>query len=241
MTRTDNALRDVLDAMLADVELLIRLHGQELDREVLNSLAAAPARSWFALSLDRSDADTGFDLLDEFFKEGENLARQQELLAVEYADFYLTFGKRVAPNESYWLTEDHIERQDPMFVVRDWYAHYGLQARNWRMLADDHLVSELSFVAALLKDGREHALLDAGRFLDKHLLLWSHDFFAGVASRADTRFYAGLAVVSEVLLQTIRDTLAELTGESRIAVPLAKIASVEDDETTFAPGAAPGW
>ena len=34
-------------------------------------------------------------------------------LWVDYADIYLTFGKRIAPNESYWLTDDHIERQAP--------------------------------------------------------------------------------------------------------------------------------
>lgn len=241
MTRTDNVLRDVLEAMLADVEVLIRLHGQELNLDVLTSLASAPAQSWFAMALHRNDAEAGLELLDAFFKTDTDLAQQQELLAVEYADLYLTFGKRIAPNESYWRTEDHIERQEPMFAVRDWYAHYGLRAPNWRKVADDHLMSELFFVAALLKDGRDHALLDAGRFLDRHLLMWSHDFFAGMASRAESRFYAGLALVSEAVLQTIRDTLAELTGEARTVFAAATIPSVDDGETVFAPGAAPGW
>lgn len=233
-----NLLRD---AALADVELLVRLHDREPDQKLLLNLARAPAQSWWALSLTSSEAAAGFSLLDDYFAQDPMDKTEVELLAVEYADIYLTFGKRVAPNESYWRTEDRIERQEPMFAVRDWYAHYGLTVPDWRIRADDHLVNELSFVAALLRDGRDHALLDAGRFLDRHLLVWSHDFFAGVVERAESAYFAGLALVSDEALKAIRQALVGLTGESPKIAEAATIKSADAAAQPFIPGLTPSW
>lgn len=241
MADSTNALRQFLDGLASDIELLMRLHGAELDETLLKALGQTPAANWFSVGLQGDDATTGLALLDTAI--GGTAAPQAEVdrLAAEFADIYLTFGKRVAPDESYWLTEDHIERQEPMFAVRDWYAHYGVRAADWRKLADDHLVNELSFIATLLRHGREHALLDAGRFMDRHLLRWSQEFFAGVAERTEAQFYAGLALVSQALLLAVRQHLEHLTGEARQVQAAQPAAPASAADAPFVPGVQPGW
>lgn len=235
--------RILLDAAAADLTLLCWLHDRELDREFLLRLAACPARDWFNISLAGEEAATGFDLLDRFLAGPEMGSHQQlDELAADYADLYLTFGKRIAPNESYWLTDDHIERQEPMFDVRDWYAHYGLRADDWRQRADDHLVHQMAFVAELLRRATAHSLLDAGRFLDRHLLRWARDFLGGQATRATTEFYAGLGLVTVASIDEIRNLLENVTGEARKVHEIAPLAAATTvTEGPFIPGTAPSW
>lgn len=241
-----HAADPVLALGAADLRLLCKLHDREPEEPALSQLAGEEVRHWFGLKLPEDNAGPGFNLLSLALSDyGAHPQRRVafiENLAADYADLYLTFGKRLSPNESYWLTEDHIERQAPMFDVRGWYAHYHLEAPNWRMRPDDHLVHEMEFVAALLEDGRASALRDAGRFLDQHLLRWSRDFLGGVAQRASTPFYAGLALVTEAALQTIRMVLEEVTGEPRcvLASPSAEQPAMEADTAPEA-GLQPSW
>lgn len=240
---TTDETRTILDAATADLTLLCWLHDREPDRDLLLQLAACPARDWFGLALTGEEAETGFDLLDQFLSGPECASeRQLDELAADFADLYLTFGKRLAPNESYWLTDDHIERQEPMFDVREWYAHYGLKAENWRQRSDDHLVHQLAFVAELLRRSSPNALLDAGRFLDRHLLRWAKDFLGGQAARSATAFYAGLGLVTLAGIERIRNLLENLTGEPR--KEYQAVSGVPDSvaaEGPFVPGSAPSW
>lgn len=230
----------ILAGAAADLRMAALLHDREIDKETAGQLATTPAVNWLNLALIGEDAEAGFKLIDGYWAEagGVNETTLDEL-AADYADIYLTFGKRVAPNESYWLTIDHIERQEPMFNVRTWYEHYGLGAQDWRKRADDHLVHEMEFVALLLEQGSTSAWLDAGRFLDQHLLRWSPDFFAGAAKGASTAFYAGVAIVSHCLLLNIRSLLETVTGEARRKVDAA--VAEEADTAPFIPGAAESW
>lgn len=232
--------KQVLSAAADDLLLLARLHDSEPGMEMLQDLSSAPARDWFALQVKGDGMEQGLRLLDEGLSDLSAL-RVDELW-VDYADLYLTFGKRVAPNESYWLTDDHIERQTPMFEVRDWYAHYALQAPDWRKRPDDHLVHEIQFVASLLKTAEAIAVRDAGRFMDQHLLLWSKDFLGGAAQRASTAFYAGLALVTEAMLLSLRALVEGITGEprqERAAAPAQ--AAAASAERPFVPGTEPSW
>ena len=231
--------RQVLAAAADDLAVLARLHDSEPDMEMLQSLAAAPAGDWFALQVKGDGMEQGLRLLDDGLSDlSPNCV---DALWVDYADLYLTFGKRVAPNESYWLTDDHIERQGPMFEVRNWYAHYGLTAPDWRKRADDHLVHELEFVSTLLRDAGGTAVRDAGRFLDQHLLLWSKDFLGGVAQRANTAFYSGLALVTEAVLLSVRALLEGVTGEPRQERIAVNAEEVTETERPFMPGVEPSW
>jgi TorA maturation chaperone TorD len=230
--------KQVLAAAAEDLLLLARLHDSEPGMEILQSLSATPARDWFALQVKGEGMEQGLGLLDEGLSDLSPI-RVDELW-VDYADIYLTFGKRIAPNESYWLTDDHIERQEPMFEVRDWYAHYALQAPDWRKRPDDHLVHELQFVASLLKTGEGHAVRDAGRFMDQHLLRWSKDFLGGAATRANTAFYAGLALATEAILLSLRALVEGVSGEPRQEIGLG-IPAAADAERPFIPGVEPSW
>ena len=231
--------RQVLAAAADDLAALARLHDSEPDMEMLQNLSTAPSRDWFALQVKGDGMEQGLRLLDDCLSDlSPNCV---DALWVDYADLYLTFGKRVAPNESYWLTDDHIERQSPMFEVRNWYAHYGLTAPDWRKRADDHLVHELEFVSALLRNAGGTAVRDAGRFLDQHLLLWSKDFLGGVAQRANTAFYSGLALVTEAVLLSVRAVLEGITGEPRQERAVVKAESITETDRPFVPGVEPSW
>lgn len=238
--------REALKAIADDLAFLARLHDRELDRDTLDRLATAPPASWFSLSLASEEARVGFELLTGFLADYDARpdGRQAlvEALAADYADLYLTFGKRLSPTESFWLTEDHIERQEPMFEVRRWYHHHGLSARDWRKRPDDHLVHQLEFAAHLLVEADPIQVKDAGRFLDRHLLRWSKSFLGGMARQAATPFYAGLGLVTEAALEAVRTVLEEITGEPRtLADQLPENRGNEAAEAAFLPGQAPNW
>lgn len=230
---------------------LIRLHDREADAAVLTGL-------W----------QSGFaDLLAEVVTDEDSLAAVQgfgqvlaglprpvpqailDELAVDFADGYLNHGFRAAPSGSVWMTEDHLERQEPMFAVRDWYAHYGLSVPDWRLRSDDHLVHELQFVSHLLRMGTEDALLDAAVFLDAHVLPWVPDFCLRIAVRARHPFHAGAALVTRAALQSLRADLTAATGRDPQVLPhawaieesRAERQSRADDESPFVPGIGESW
>lgn len=238
---------NILAVCAADLRLLCRLHDREPDAGLLASLIDDDPHHWFGLRLSGAGADTGLALLQDFLLEYATAsatakAATAEDLAAEYAELYLTFGKRLSPTESFWLTEDHMERQEPMFAVRDWYTHYGVAASDWRVRADDHLVNEMEFVALLLADGRLSAVRDAGRFLDRHLLRWSREFLGGIARRAASPYFAGVALVTEAALQMVRDIVEQVSGEARQSAAEASAGNAAKlSEAPFVPGLEPGW
>jgi TorA maturation chaperone TorD len=204
-----------------DLMLLARLHAQEPGAELLAALRRQPLEQLFALRLDAAALAAPHRVLATYLdslSEPVDVATCDDL-AADFAALYLTGARRLSPSESYWLSDDHLERQQPMFAVRGWYQHYALQAGDWRRLPDDHIVLQLQFVAALLRDGRRAALRDAARFLDAHLLVWAPDFCAALAARAGSAFYAGLAPLTLACLDTLRELLQLATGVERTAPP----------------------
>lgn len=232
--------------------LVIRLHDHEADAELIAQLRALEAPVLFAAVLDgRDDAATA----DAF---GVALARlgtppgsdELDEMAADYADLYLTHGYRIAPTGSVWMTDDHLERQEPMFEVRDWYDHYGLKVADWRIRSDDHLVYEMQFLRHLLGIGTPDALGDAAEFMDLHLMGWLPDFCALGAVRARTPFHATAVAVTRPLLECLRDWLTEATGVApdirangyaRALDAAARQAAVAEVERPFMPGMAPSW
>lgn len=230
-------------AASADLALLCRLHDREPTPDLLLRLKATPPEQWFCLNLAGEDARAGFLLMTDYFATvtPDQAAAMADDLAVHYADLYLTFTQRIAPNESHWLTEDHLERQQPMFEVREWYAHYGLEASDWRNRADDHLVHEMEFVGALLRHNTQAALVDAGKFMDRHLLVWSKMFLGGMANKSESPFYAALALLTEATLQATREFIAAATGAPRETFVPKLSTQTQDDTAPYVPGTAPGW
>jgi TorA maturation chaperone TorD len=147
------------------------------------------------------------------------------------------------------MTEDHLERQEPMFEVRDFFAHYGLDVPDWRLRSDDHIVHELQFVEHLLRLGTLPALQDAAIFLDRHLLPWLPDYCGRIATRARQPFLAGVALVTRAMLLALRDDLARITGIAVDILPhawategaRAEKQARADEDAPFVPGVAESW
>ncbi len=202
-----------------DLALLARLHGRELDEDLLAALMNGSFADFFALlpedGMGREACeviDRGWQVLDE-----GNTARLHDRLAADFAALYLTHRHRISPDESVWLDEDGLVRQKPMLEVREWYARFGVAAPDWRKVPDDNIALQLAFVSHLMtacgEDGGWSASLeDATHFLDEHLLLWLYDFAAAAASRCHTPFYAGLAVFTSTWMRAFRELLERLTG-----------------------------
>jgi TorA maturation chaperone TorD len=180
-----------------DLRALAWLHERERAPQVLAELYAngfpatltlvAPDDPWRRGMAAALEALTGAHGGDE---TSAILASSEDELAADYAAIYLTYALRASPNESVWRDQDHLMLQEPTFAVRAFYRRHGLQAADWRQRADDHLVTELEFIALLLEQG-EHK--EAARFLKTHLLTWLPEFAARVTQRAATPFYAALA------------------------------------------------
>ncbi|OYX43949.1 MAG: hypothetical protein B7Z02_07140 [Rhodobacterales bacterium 32-67-9] len=231
--------------------VVIRLHDREADADLIEGLRGADYPTLVAALLDgRPDQAVA----EGFAEVLAGMPRQVppavlDELAADFADSYLTHGFRAAPTGSVWLTEDHLERQKPMFDVREWYAHYGLSVPDWRLRSDDHIVHEMQFVVHLLTLGSPDALTDAAAFMDAHLLPWVPDFCLRIADHARQPFHAGAALVTRALLSALRAELTAATGRPENVLPHAWAVQSErterqaeaDRESPFVPGLAESW
>ena len=245
-------LGDYCECVAEDLVQLATLHHAEADTALIRSLK----QSAFPLSL-------GMKLQSEFGREALLLMEKAltglpdpldehegDELAADFAGIYLTHAYRASPNESVWVDEEHLARQQSMFEVRAYYARYGLRAANWRERADDHLVLQLQFLAHLF--GLEHpegVLCTVTRFMDEHLLRWLMPFAERVAERCSTPFYAGINLLTAIYCEELRDLLAEILETPRPAPKEieARMQRAGMDRTPaipmqFVPGAAgPSW
>lgn len=239
--------REALQAVCDALAILIRLHDREADQELIVGLKSIRAGALFAALLGGRTGRQAAGLLQSALDALPDTADAGllDLLAVDYAEIYLTNGLRIAPDASVWLTEDGLERQEPMFEVRDWYAHYGITVPDWRLRSDDHVVHELQFVAFLLGLGRLDAARDAARFLDRCVLPWVPEMGRRMAARAETQLYAATGMLTAELLDGLRGQLVAITGEvpkprplsSAVADKTAALAA----EGPFLPGLSESW
>ncbi len=245
-------MADTAAALWAEIlGLVIRLHDREADRELISHLRAIEAPVLFdailvgrgygaATFLDAALAELGKDPTEKVLDE----------MAADFADLYLTNGYRIAPTGSVWMSDEHLERQEPMFKVREWYQHYDLKAPDWRIRSDDHLVHELQFVRHLLALGTADALTDAARFLDLHVLGWAPEFCARAVERARSPFHVSVAAITAEFLSALRDWLEAETGiapdirsnaYARAQDRAAREAEAREIERPFVPGLEPSW
>jgi TorA maturation chaperone TorD len=137
-------------------------------------------------------------------------------IAADYAAIYLNHSIQASPYESVWFDEENLVRQASMFQVREWYRRYDLAAPDWRNRADDHLTLQLQFLAHLFELGQsDETFREVAQFMDEHLLRWIGSFAERVASRCDTPFFAGLALLTAVYCEELRDVLVEVLGQPR--------------------------
>lgn len=239
-TTADSAL--MADAA-AGLSVVIRLFDRELDANALESLRSAETLSFLDGLFDSAAAS---EALAEFRaalvsipqSPGEDVL---DILAADYADIFLTHGYRAAPTASVWLSEDHTERNEPMFEARRWYDHWGIAVPNWRVRADDHIVPMLQFVSFLLENGSAAAAADAAVFMDRQMGPWVGDFLGQVSARAETPLCRAAAVLAGAVLAEIRTELTRIAGIAEDIPPPPKKIDVVPDETAFLPGATPSW
>lgn len=228
-------------ALADDFDLIANLHDREPGREVVEAARQAPIGDQLGLRLvsDRAqEALAAFArMLDDLPPTiGDDVLQD---LAAGYADVYLRHTYRAAPTESVWLTEDGLERQAPMFRVREWYRRHNLVVTDWASRPDDHIVLQLRFTAHLLRTG---AIADAARFLDAHLATWAPRFAERLVHAGAPDWYAAIALLTACYIDEARAHLAAITG---IAVPAAAVttapleASADGAEAPYVPGVAP--
>lgn len=237
----DEELAQFFAAVAEDLQALALLHHAEPTGDLIEDLKAVGFPDNLALKLSARDSTA---LLAGALAEMPSPldAAMLDRLAVDYASIYLTYSLSASPCESVWLDEEHLACQNAMFSVREWYKRFDLSVENWRVRSDDHLVLQLLFIAHLLK---KNAAQDAAAFMDAHLLRWLTSFAQRVASRCDTQYFAGLAVLTGVYCEELRDLLAELLELPRKLPPPPEASKTPEPEmgcgVAFMPGQAPSW
>ena len=227
------------------LSVLIRLLDREADAALIDGLRTAEAGAMFAELLPVGGGREAGEALQAALDALPAAAGPEvtDILAADYADCFLTHGYRLSPHGSVWLTEERLERQQPMFDVREWYEHYGLSAPDWRLRSDDHLVHELQFVQHLLTRATPDSALDAAVFLDRHLLPWAPEYGRQMQARCETPLLRATGAVLEHLPRAVRDLLAELTGVAVDIAPLPgdKPHAKAPEQQMYIPGAQPSW
>ena len=218
MSADNEALGQLREGIAEDLLTLAVLHSDELGSDRIAELREAGFPDGLAFRLVSERGIEALDLMRNAIAclPNPNDAAELDALAADYADIYLTYKLRVSPCESVWLDEDGLIMQEPMFQIRDWYRRYGLAAQNWRTRNDDHLVLQLHFLSHLFGSGSgtEH-FPEVARFMDEHLLRWVLPFAERVTARCSTPFYGGLAALTAMYVDEVRNLLAEILGEER--------------------------
>lgn len=236
-------------SQLADgLDVLIRFHDRELDAATLTQLDRFAVVPGLAGLMPDPDARAAVTALARTLEAIGPTPTPEVLddLAADFADLYLTHGYRVSPSGSVWLTEDKLERQMPMFEVRDWYEHYGISVPDWRVRADDHLVHELQFLSFLCRRGNGAGAADAARFMDLHVLPWLPEFCAQAQARVRQPLYAAVMALSAAYLDRLRAALEEITGQPRdiraLRIPgSSRVPDPAPEDAPYMPGVAESW
>ncbi len=245
-------LREFCQAVAQDLAQLAVLHDTEADSLLIASLKQSAFPMSLGMKLESTPGHEALALMEEALARLPDPLgdREADELAADYAAIYLTHAYRASPNESVWVDEERLERQESMFEVRAWYSRYGVGAANWRKRADDHLVLELQFIAHILsREHPEQGLHTAARFMDEHLLRWIPSFAQRVAGRCATPLYAGINLLTASYCEELRDLLANLLDAPRPTPEEIEARMQRDrlDRTpaipmTFVPGAGgPSW
>src|SRR5690606_33022658 len=120
------------------------------------------------------------------------------------------------PWESVYVSTEPLLFQKETLEVRNWYARFGVEARNKAHEPDDHAGLELEFLAHLaglglkaLDEGNEAGLQDAmdaqRAFLQEHPLRWMPAWCTHVEEQAATDFYRGCALITRGLLHHVAE------------------------------------
>ena len=246
-------LAEFRQAVAEDLRQLAVLHDREPDAALIAAIREVGFPDNLALRPVSEESEQSLQLMEDALDEMPQIPGKKDLdiLAVDFADIYLTNALQASPYESVWLDEDGLVMQQPMFKIRDWYSQYGLAAEDWRTRSDDHLSLQLQFLAHLMGsvEGESKLLLEqAGKFMDEHLLLWLPDFASRIAHRCSTPYFAGVSLVTWSWCESFRDAIAEILQQPRPDLEAMKQEKAEKlaeamaaAEQPYVPGVAPSW
>ncbi len=197
---------------VAGLRRLAAFHALEPTIESLTALRAAPLRAGFGIALDRDDALQAMALIDEVVSDLPDPIDAEAIatLRADFAAIHRTDDYHACPLETEWAAGDGQPAPDLTATLRRWRQHAGLPAET--EFPPDHLVSELTLLAALLEQGQAP---DATLFLDQHPLRWIPAFCSRVATRCREPFFAGVAILTAAHLDHLRDLLAVACGLPR--------------------------
>jgi len=196
---------ELRDALVDDLDQLIRLHDRELDAEILAALKVAAFPNGLALSAADEAGRTAHSNMAAALHDMPTL----DELAADYAAIYLNNRFGASPYESVWLSDEHLACDRSMFELREIYAAAGWQVSDWRSRFDDHLVLQLQYLRQVLAS----ATVDPDKlavFIDEHLGYWLPDWAQRVSAHCNTAFYAALAELTYVWLLHFRELLGEI-------------------------------
>ena len=251
MPNNQKLLSDFATQTATDLRLLADLHAQELNQEALQALTTQGFSALLGW-IPEGRLSEALLQMDSAIAEWHNVEAQTVLdtLATDFAAIYLTGHYRASPSESAWTDDEELTCQDAMFEVRELYQAHDLKVPSWRIMADDHLVNELLFVAHLLEKAATSPdyLRETARFMDEHLMRWLLPFTSRVIQRCDTLFYASLALITGLYCDQLRDTLADILGEPRSSAEEIEarlkarlVAQTAAVPLQYFPGTAPSW
>lgn len=209
---------DIASALAEDFETLALIQSRELTLDILAGLRSTGFPDNLTLLPDSDSARRAWQAMGSALEQILAVPDEGELdwLAADFAAIYLTSAYGASPCESTWIDEDHLVCQEAMFQLREIYQAAGLAAEDWRRRSDDHLVLQFAYLAhAIRRATSRDDWRDIAKVMDEHLLRWLPDFCGRVASRCETPFYAGLAMLTGAWCDEFRDLLATSLGEPR--------------------------
>mgnify|MGYP001168466394 CR=1 FL=1 len=245
-------------AVAADLELFALLQDREWSAAVIEAARACPISEQLGLVPDSPAGIEAMGMFDAALAALPETVDERVVneMASDYADVYLRHFHRASPTESVWMTEDGLERQEPMFQVQAWYRRNNLRVTDQAQRPDDHIVFELRFLAHLFAEaakggpGAADKLAEAARFLDAHPLRCVGLLAERLMTVGASPVFASLSRVTATYLETVRSALVEIAGVARPVPELTLEAKrkkakektcADPDEKPFIPGIAPSW
>ena len=245
----EDLLSQFRTAVMQDLTMLAVLHDAEPDETLIGALKDSDFPHGLGLKLESQMGREALILMADAVQALPETVDSSTLdeLASDYADIYLTHAYQASPDESVWIDEEHLEHQEPMFQVREYYRRHGLAAPDWRKRPDDHIVLQLQFISHMLSPEKsDQGLREAARFMDEHLLRWLTRFANRVASRCRTAYCAGVALLTAGYCEELRDVLTQILGEPRptpeeVEERLTPKRKSVEMPVKFMPGMGPSW
>lgn len=199
-------------------DFLARLFRKEVDADLLDRMQDM----MFPLHIGDDAADEGHMLLATYLS---NIWEESlDELAVDYTRVFIGRGidsySAAYPFESTYTSPKRLKMQEARDEVLAIYKSFGyVKAGTWKD-SEDHVAAELEFmrilgqrtITALNADGlaeAKHLVASQRNFLDDHLANWVPMMTADMQAFAHTKFYKGLALLTEGFLRIDEAFLAD--------------------------------